>query len=79
MHHVHESPPVMLVPLLVLAVGALFAGVVFHGYFIGEDYARVLEGRRCSRCRTTTSCTTIHDVPLWVEAGAVRRHAARLR
>ena len=27
MHHVHESPKVMLVPLYVLAAGALFAGV----------------------------------------------------
>jgi NADH-quinone oxidoreductase subunit L len=26
MHHVHESPPVMLVPLYILAVGALAAG-----------------------------------------------------
>ena len=38
MHHVHESPPVMLVPLFILAAGALFAGVVFHDYFIGEGY-----------------------------------------
>ena len=57
MHHVHESPPVMLVPLFVLAVGALFAGVVFHDYFIGEGYAEFWKAR-CSRCRTTTSCTT---------------------
>jgi NADH-quinone oxidoreductase subunit L len=27
-HHAHESPPVMLVPLMVLAAGALFAGFV---------------------------------------------------
>ena len=26
MHHVHESPPVMLVPLIVLAIGAVFSG-----------------------------------------------------
>jgi len=38
MHHVHESPPVMLVPLYLLAVGAIFAGFVFHDYFIGEAY-----------------------------------------
>jgi NADH:ubiquinone oxidoreductase subunit 5 (subunit L)/multisubunit Na+/H+ antiporter MnhA subunit len=53
MHHVHESPPVMLVPLFVLAVGALLAGVVFKEYFFGHHYAVL--GRRCSRCRTTTS------------------------
>ena len=44
MHHVHESPPVMLVPLFILAAGALFAGVIFHDYFIGEGYRGILEG-----------------------------------
>src|SRR5207237_6332145 len=28
-HHAHGSPPVMLVPLQVLGIGALFVGVVF--------------------------------------------------
>jgi NADH-quinone oxidoreductase subunit L len=36
MRHVHESPPVMTIPLMVLALGALFAGMVFYGPFIGE-------------------------------------------
>jgi NADH-quinone oxidoreductase subunit L len=35
MDHVHESPPVMLVPLYILAVGALLAGVIFSGVFNG--------------------------------------------
>ena len=38
MHHVHESPPVMLIPLFVLAAGALFAGAAFEVPFIGEGY-----------------------------------------
>jgi len=38
MHHIHESPIVMLVPLFVLAAGALFAGIVFEGAFVGEGY-----------------------------------------
>ncbi len=33
---VHESPKVMLVPLAVLALGALFAGLAFDHYFMGE-------------------------------------------
>ena len=37
MNHVHESPKVMLVPLYVLAVGALFAGLVFHDVFVGHE------------------------------------------
>ncbi len=35
--HAHESPIVMLIPLAVLALGALFAGVGFHQWFIGHD------------------------------------------
>ncbi|MEC5322430.1 NADH-quinone oxidoreductase subunit L [Aurantimonas sp. A3-2-R12] len=38
MHHIHESPMVMLVPLFVLAAGALFAGILFEGAFVGEGY-----------------------------------------
>ena len=34
---VHESGPVMIVPLLLLAVGAIFSGYVFHEIFIGEN------------------------------------------
>ena len=34
---VHESGPVMLIPLLLLAVGAIFSGYVFHAIFIGEN------------------------------------------
>ena len=37
--HVHESPKVMILPLLVLAAGALLAGWAFSGYFIGDDRA----------------------------------------
>ena len=36
MHHVHESPPVMLVPLYILAAGALLAGVLFYSAFTGH-------------------------------------------
>ena len=35
LEHVHESPAVMLVPLLLLAVGAVFAGYALNGWFIG--------------------------------------------
>jgi NADH-quinone oxidoreductase subunit L len=33
---VHESPMVMLVPLVLLALGAVFAGMAFAHFFIGE-------------------------------------------
>jgi NADH-quinone oxidoreductase subunit L len=33
----HESPLIMLLPLLVLAIGAIFAGILFKGLFIGHE------------------------------------------
>ena len=35
---VHESPAVMLVPLLFLALGAIFAGYAFKDHFIGSQF-----------------------------------------
>lgn len=33
--HAHESPPVMMTPLVVLAVGAVLSGMVFYNGFVG--------------------------------------------
>jgi NADH-quinone oxidoreductase subunit L len=38
MSHVHESPQVMLIPLYVLAIGAVLAGWLFKEYFIGHAF-----------------------------------------
>ena len=35
--HAHESPMIMVAPLGVLAVGAIFAGMVFYKPFFGSD------------------------------------------
>ena len=34
----HESPPIMLIPLIFLSTGALFAGYAFKELLIGHDY-----------------------------------------
>jgi NADH-quinone oxidoreductase subunit L len=34
--HVHESPKVMILPLMFLALGALFIGILSVDYFVGE-------------------------------------------
>ena len=34
--HAHESPTVMIVPLAVLALGAIFAGAIWYGSFFGK-------------------------------------------
>ena len=44
MNHVHESPNVMLIPLYLLAIGALIAGVVFYGSFLGHETGGHHEG-----------------------------------
>ncbi|MEJ6397947.1 NADH-quinone oxidoreductase subunit L [Yoonia sp. 208BN28-4] len=35
--HAHESPNVMLIPLAVLAIGAIFSGMYFYKPFFGSD------------------------------------------
>jgi NADH-quinone oxidoreductase subunit L len=35
----HESPLTMLVPIVALALGAIFAGQLFHGIFVGGETA----------------------------------------
>ena len=71
MHHVHESPPVMLVPLYVLAVGALVAGVLFYGSFVGhgEDHSIYNEffGNALFAGPGNTILAEFHNVPTWVK------------
>ncbi|HWT61860.1 MAG TPA: NADH-quinone oxidoreductase subunit L [Ochrobactrum sp.] len=66
MHHVHESPPVMLVPLLLLAVGALLAGFVFKEYFFGHEYAEFWKGALYT-APGNEILDHYHHVPLWVK------------
>jgi NADH-quinone oxidoreductase subunit L len=42
--HAHESPWVMMVPLFVLAAGAILAGFPFAEYFIGHHFAEFFKG-----------------------------------
>ena len=65
MNHVHESPYVMLVPLFVLAAGALFAGLAFKEYFIGHDEA-LFWGAALYRLPENNIVTEMHHVPGWV-------------
>jgi NADH-quinone oxidoreductase subunit L len=66
MHHVHESPNVMLVPLYLLAIGAIFAGVVFHGNFFGEEYKEFWKGALFT-LPTNEILEHYHHVPLLVK------------
>lgn len=66
MHHVHESPMVMLVPLFILAAGALFAGLAFHDFFIGEHYAEFWKASLFT-LPDNHILHDIHEVPMWVK------------
>jgi NADH-quinone oxidoreductase subunit L len=67
MHHVHESPLVMLAPLGVLAVGALLAGLIFHGVFIGEGYGEFWK-QALFNGPENHILHDIHEAPAWVKA-----------
>ncbi|MBB5751242.1 NADH-quinone oxidoreductase subunit L [Prosthecomicrobium pneumaticum] len=65
MSHVHESPLVMTIPLFVLAVGAVFAGMVFSGAFIGEGYDAFWRGALFTGAENHILHER-HEVPFWV-------------
>ncbi|APG84151.1 NADH-quinone oxidoreductase subunit L [Sinorhizobium americanum CCGM7] len=66
MHHVHESPQVMLVPLYILALGALVAGFLFHDYFFGHHYVEFWQGALFTSAENEI-LEEYHHVPLWVK------------
>ncbi len=66
MAHVHESPMVMLIPLGVLAAGAIFAGMLFAGPMTGEDF-REFWGASILMLENSTAMLDAHHVPLWVK------------
>jgi NADH-quinone oxidoreductase subunit L len=65
MEHVHESPAVMTVPLLLLAVGAVFAGWAFHDQMIGPDW-KAFWGDAIQIAASNHVLHDMEDVPGWV-------------
>jgi NADH-quinone oxidoreductase subunit L len=60
---VHESPNAMLIPLAVLATGALFAGALFDNFFVGDLAPTFWHG-----AIAVPGVPSRHsEVPLWVE------------
>jgi NADH-quinone oxidoreductase subunit L len=64
-HTPHESPLVMLLPLFVLAAGAVLAGIVFHDAFIGEGYRDFWKGALFTRPENHI-LEEMHHLPFWV-------------
>ncbi len=67
MSHIHESANVMLIPLYVLAVGAVFAGMVFYPFMVGHGYEEFW-GDALFFKPENHIMHDFHDVPGWVIA-----------
>jgi NADH-quinone oxidoreductase subunit L len=64
-YHPHESPWTMLVPLVLLSVGAVMAGFLFNYQFVGaEEGAAFWAG---SLAHDVHFYHAVHTVPMWVK------------
>ncbi len=63
--HAHEAPRVMIWPLYILALGALAAGAVFYGPFVGDGREAFWNGAIFARSDIIDAA---HHVPFWVKA-----------
>ncbi len=64
--HVHESPRVMLIPLFILALGAVASGFAFKEFFFGHEYTAFWNGALFTNA-TNDLVNEFHHVPLWVK------------
>ena len=58
----HESPLVMLLPLIILSVGAVFAGFLFKDLFIGQDSGSLFWGESIKFLKPLS----VNHPPLWI-------------
>ena len=65
-YHPHESPLSMLVPLGVLAIGAVFAGFLFHGGFIEAEAGKEFWANSTLYFNEHLM-HEMHEVPMWVK------------
>ena len=64
-YHPHESPLTMLVPITLLALGALLAGQLFHSIFV--DAERAPEFWHASIAFSEHLAHAAHEAPMWVK------------
>lgn len=64
--HAHESPPVMLAPLIVLAIGAVISGFVGYEYFVGHQMD-AFWGSAIKILEENNAIEAAHHVPTWVK------------
>ncbi len=66
MSRVHESPKVMTLPLVALAIGAVFAGYLGFETFVGEGRVEFW-GAAILVLEQNDAIEAAHNVPLWVK------------
>jgi NADH-quinone oxidoreductase subunit L len=64
--HAHESPPSMMIPLVVLAIGAVFAGIVAYDWFVGHDLEKFWRNSILV-LPEHPALHHAHDAPFWVK------------
>ncbi len=64
--HVHEAPPIMWVPLVVLAVGSVIAGAIGYHAFVGEGMNEFW-GKSIFVLSQHSALAEAHHVPTWVK------------
>ena len=67
-YHPHESPVVMLIPLIVLSLGAVFAGFAFNHWFIQPESNAAFWNNAIAFDEHLMHA--MHEVPLWVKLSA---------
>jgi NADH-quinone oxidoreductase subunit L len=67
-YHPHESPWTMLVPILLLSIGAIFAGFIFHDAFISPEQGGAFW--KGSLAFNEHLMHAMHQVPGWVKYSA---------
>jgi len=65
MSYIHESPHVMLIPLVILAIGSLFSGSLLYDLFVGEGTS--FWGATIFVLPQDEVMTPAHHVTHWVE------------
>jgi NADH-quinone oxidoreductase subunit L len=63
--HAHESPWVILIPLLALALGSVAAGFAFQKVFVGDAY-KDFWGKALFEGQGNHILHAMHEVPAWV-------------
>ena len=64
--HAHESPRTMVIPLIVLAIGSVLAGMIWYGVFFGDHYAEWF-GASVFFHPDNHVIHAAHEVPAWVK------------